>query len=364
MEFRFPALVRFARAPRHTHARPVVIAPRIDVEIPLLTHHDMPEALRVTCSGSDKRSYTEIYRTYAGKLYKKHSWHTVGDLLLSLENPLRFDGVFKPLLGEIGEHLRTVDRAFKPWPDGILAHVQGHRQNPAAAARVIEQTHLVERHGIEEFDHDLDFWREKFLGHVARYAVMERDLWVTSPEPVIQISYGPPVSIGIKEIGLSGTFSENLAQHLFSISEWDAAQAYAKSLTSYRGRLVVDRHMGVEVIVPDVLSKDISGHEIRRAGEHLLRALNQFTPLREGNTLDVERIRLIEEMRRRPFNPEGLATVIEETLTVCRMPHRELGQIPFSHYQASVYRRHLDRWDNRPIEVLNEAQAPSRLLPL
>ena len=361
MEVRYPALVRFARAPRHSYARPVVIAPRTEVEIPLLTRHDMPEALRITSSASGE-PHTETYRAYDGKLYKKHSRHTLEELLLSLEDPFRFDGVFRPLLGEIAEHLKTVDRAFKPWPDGILGHLQGRRCALEAAARAIEQTHLVTPHGIEEFDVHLDLWREKFLKQVALYTVMDGDLWITCPEPVIQVTLGSSVSMGINEFALTDDYLWDLSNYFFSISDRDAAQDYAKQLPGSRGRVLIDTHMDVELIAGD-FGKDIAVHEILRTGKNLLRSLNQFMGLlRQGNSLDVARDKIVEQLRHQPFNADGLALVIEETLELCRTRHRELGEIPFSHYQASIYRRHLDRWDNRPIEVLNEERTPSLLV--
>ncbi|MDW9481264.1 hypothetical protein GOB57_21705 [Sinorhizobium meliloti] len=356
MQVRYPALVRFARAPRHTYARPVVIAPRTEVEVPLLTRHDMPEALRITSSDSGDRPHTETYRAYDGKLYKKHSRHTLKELLLSLEDPFRFDGVFRPLLGEIAEHLKTVDRAFKPWPDGILGHLQGRRNAPEAAARAIEQTHLVTRHGIEEFEVHLDFWREKFLKQVALYTVMDGDLWVSCPEPVIQVTLGSSVSMGINERALTDDYLWDLSNYFFAVSDWEAAQDYARQLPGSRGRVSIDKHMDVELIAGDLLGKDIPVHEMRRTGENLLHALNRFMSLSQGNSLDLARINVIEQLRRQPFNADGLAAVIEETLVVCRTPHPELVEIPFSEYQASIYRRHLDRWDNRPIEVLDNGR--------
>ncbi|MCZ7860891.1 hypothetical protein O9X98_05690 [Agrobacterium salinitolerans] len=360
MEARYPALVPYACPPRHRYARPVVIAPRTEVEIPLLTRNDMPEVLRITHSNGGERPDTETYRSYAGQLYKKNSRYSLGELLLSLDDPLRFEGVFTPLMADIAEHLKTVSRTFKPWPDGILGHLQGRRRAPEAATRAIEQTHLVAPHRNEEFDVHLDFWREKFLKQVALYVVMDGDLWVTCPEPVIHVTLGSSVRMGINERVLGDDFLWDLSNYFFTISDRDAAQEYARQLPGSRGSLSIDEHMEVEIIAGDLLSKDIPIHEIRRTGNNLLRALNRFMgSVRQGDSLDVARDKIVEQLRRQPFDADGLASAIEEALELCQTPHREHRAIPFSHYETSIYKRHLERWDNRPIEVLNGGRAPS-----
>lgn len=149
MEARYPALVPYACPPRHRYARPVVIAPRTEVEIPLLTRNDMPEVLRITHSNGGERPDTETYRSYAGQLYKKNSRYSLGELLLSLDDPLRFEGVFTPLMADIAEHLKTVSRTFKPWPRAYLGTSKGvdalRRQLPAPSSKLTSSPRIGTR---------------------------------------------------------------------------------------------------------------------------------------------------------------------------------------------------------------------------
>jgi hypothetical protein len=323
----------------------------------------MPEAISITLSAPSNEPQTEIYRMISGKLYRKHPRHTVEELLLSLENPFRLDGVFRPLLEEIGRELFRINRSFKPWPDEIRRYLNGRMEAPEAVARILEQTQLVTPYGSEEFDSEIDFWREKFLNQVSLYAVMEGDLWVNAPEPVIQVSAGPPVKMFFNLLGDLSDLTESLQNYFFSIADYDAALSFATQLPGSHGRVSVDPYMKAEIVTSGLSSEDVATADIRRAGEHLKRKLFQFMgETAPGDCLDIARHRLIDQLQCTPFDPDKLAAVIDDTLSVCRVRHKRLGYIPMSHYEVSLYRRHLDKWDNRPVEVVsNKYKAP--LLP-
>ncbi len=353
MKARYPSLVRSALPPRHSYPRPVIMAPQIEVEIPVHWETSMPLALDIRFTIGSQTD-TKTYRTNGGHLYVR-SGFSAESLFRALEDPFDPHGPFAFHILEIGKHMRMLDRRSKPWPTGVGSHLTGYRRNTEIRDRILDQSDKVFRYREEEFETELEFWKQSFLRQVSLYALLDGEVWVRAPEPTLQVSIGSAVRL---QADLTNAFDSvegmeydqpyRHAAH-FPVYEDMEARQFAETVSG--GSFFGDKALEITIHSPRAFTLDVYGHSLAAAGGNLLKDTYAMEEKCRDADLMSARRELSHRLSdwRRDSDGDAVAFAISAVVEAIRnlglLDRRDMVE----RLDVETYEWHLRKWEDRTV---------------